>query len=158
MAKVREATVADAALISMLNADVQKRHADALPHIFKQPSADTFPPATIVELIADPRHRFFLAMIDEEAVGYVWAEIRHRPEDGALFARNTIMVHHISVKPMHQHNGHGERLLAAVKGLAQEAGIATIQLDTWSFNAEAQRFFKRQGFSIFNYRLWTEVA
>lgn len=159
VAQIRRATTEDVAALSLLNGDVQKLHADALPHIFKQPSAATFPAATIRELMANPNNVFFMAIAgDGEAVGYAWAEIRRRPEDAAQFARNSVMVHHISVQPAQQHHGHGERLMAAVKALAKAEGIATVMLDTWSFNTEALGFFERHGCSIFNYRLWTEVT
>ena len=155
---IRKATVIDVATLSALNADVQQLHADALPHIFKQPSDATFPAAKVAELMADANNRFFLAETDGIAVGYTWAEIRRRPEDGTQFARNAVMIHHLSVQPAHQHNGHGARLMAAVKELAKTQGITTVMLDTWSFNSAAHNFFEQQGFSIFNYRLWTEVA
>jgi ribosomal protein S18 acetylase RimI-like enzyme len=158
METIREATAADAACISRLNIDVQKLHADALPHLFKQPSATTFPPAAVVELMAEPHNIFFLAEVDGAAVGYVWVEIRRRPEDAAQFARNSVLIHHISVTPAHQGHGHGDRLMVAVKALAKAGDITTVVLDTWSFNTEAHRFFERQGCSIFNYRLWTEVT
>jgi diamine N-acetyltransferase len=155
---IRKATAADAACISRLNTDVQKLHADALPHLFKQPSATTFPPAAVVELMADPNHRFFLAEVDGAAIGYAWAEIRRRPEDAAQFARNSVLIHHISVTPAHQGHGHGERLMAAVKALAKAEEISTLLLDHWSFNRAARAFFEGQGFVPFNYRLATEVV
>ncbi len=52
---VRRATVADAATISALNADVQAVHAAALPWLFKTPSAETFPPLGAVRQAADDR-------------------------------------------------------------------------------------------------------
>mgnify|MGYP001468147670 CR=1 FL=1 len=154
---VRRATTEDAAVLSLLNADVQKLHADALPPIFKQPSATTFPPTTVTKLMSDPNNHFFLAEDNGIGVGYAWAEISRRPENGAQFARNSILVHHISVQPAHQQNGHGERLVAAVKALAKAEKISTVTLDTWSFNRSAQTFFERQGFSPYNHRLWMEV-
>ena len=44
-ATVRRATVADAALLSALNAEVQAIHAAALPGWFKPPGVEAFPPA-----------------------------------------------------------------------------------------------------------------
>lgn len=155
---IRRATTADAAVLSLLNNDVQRLHADALPHIFKQPSSATFPVSKVVELIGEPDNIFFLAEADREAVGYAWAEICRRPENAAQFARNSILVHHISVQPAHQQNGHGERLVAAVKALAKAEKISTVTLDTWSFNRSAHTFFERQGFSTYNHRLWMEVT
>ena len=29
-----------------------------------------------------------------------------------------------------------------------------VQLDVWSFNEQAKGFFRRQGFTVFNERMW----
>ena len=51
---IRLATPQDAESIAALNAAVQQVHADALPHLFKPPSAETFPAALVRHLLADP--------------------------------------------------------------------------------------------------------
>lgn len=155
---IRKATVDDATTLSTLNDDVQQLHADALPDIFKQPSDAVFPAAMVTDLINEPNNLFFIAEVAGEAVGYIWAEIRRRPETDATYARDSIMIHHISVRPAYRHKGLGEQLIATVKEVARAEKIATVLLDTWSFNTDAQAFFARQGFTIYNYRLWTEVA
>ena len=155
---IRTATVNDVASLARLNADVQRRHAEAMPSIFKQPSAELLPTVMFSEPLSDPNSIFFVAENGEDAVGYLWAEISQRSETQLTYARDSIMIHHISVQPAYQRQGVGAQLIAAVKDLARQEQIATVKLDTWSFNTDAQAFFARQGFTIYNYRLWTEVA
>ncbi len=62
---VRRATVADAATISALNADVQAVHAAALPWLFKTPSAETFPPATAAAMLARHDVLVYLAYLGD---------------------------------------------------------------------------------------------
>ena len=62
---VRRATVADAATISALNADVQAVHAAALPWLFKTPSAETFPPATAAAMLARDDVLVYLAYLGD---------------------------------------------------------------------------------------------
>lgn len=154
---IRIATADDAALLATLNDDVQKLHADALPHFFKQPSVETFPVTKFTEAIAEPNHTIFLAEVNGVAVGYLMAEVRHRPESAMTFAFDSIMVDHISVQPAFHRQGIGEALIGAVKALAHEKNIATVTLDTWAFNQNAQAFFAQQGFTVYNYRLWMAV-
>ena len=157
-AQIRRATEQDAQTISLLNADVHQLHAAALPQWFKQPSSETFPEAKVQALLAEPKNFFFIASEAGEAVGYLFAEVVERPEDSMRQRRDWVYIHQISVKPAYQQHGHGERLIAAAKALAQERGIPTVALDVWAFNDKAHTFFERQGFSVFNYRMWMEAS
>ncbi|MFN8495911.1 MAG: N-acetyltransferase [Caldilineaceae bacterium] len=156
--QIRRATEQDAKTIAFLNADVHQLHADALPHWFKQPSNETFPEAKVQALLAKPENFFFIASEADQAVGYLFAEVVERPEDGMRHARDWVYIHQISIKPAYQQHGHGERLIAAAKALAQERGIPTVALDVWAFNDKARSFFERQGFTVFNYRMWMEAG
>ena len=51
---IRLATLKDAEIIAALNAEVQQIHTDALPHLFKPPSEETFPASLVRQLLADP--------------------------------------------------------------------------------------------------------
>jgi GNAT superfamily N-acetyltransferase len=42
--------------------------------------------------------------------------------------------------------GIGTRLLDALRATARERGIGTLELNVWSFNAEAREFYARAGF------------
>ena len=156
--QVRLATINDAERISLLNADVQKLHADALPRLFKPPSNETFSASTVIELLNDPNNYFFIGHIDGEAIGYIYAEIRCTPETTTRYAMAQLYIHHISIPPRHQHKGYGEKLIQVVKALAHDNGITTIALDVWSFNTYARAFFAKQGFTVFNERMWTVIG
>ncbi|RIK41011.1 MAG: hypothetical protein DCC55_13200 [Chloroflexi bacterium] len=151
--QVRLATLADAELISTLNADVQQLHADALPHIFKPPTDESWPPAAVGELIKNSDHYFWVAICDGVPAGYLYAQQRTSPVSPSKYEQDFLYIHHLSVKPSFQQRGCGERLVAAAKAFAQEQQLPELILDTWAFNEKAQRFFAQQGFEIFNYRM-----
>lgn len=153
--EIQEASEGDAAVISALNADVQRLHSDVHPWRFKEPGPDTFPTHSAAEFIAKPNHFAFLASDEGEAIGYVVAEIRHYPESSKVYAHSMVYVHHISVRPHAQRRGCGQALLAAVKARGEEHGITLLALDTWSFNDQALAFFKKCGLVPYNIRLWT---
>ena len=68
MMEIRRAGSDDAATLSALNVDVQRIHADAWPHIFKQPASDDFALEFMRQQLADLEHnRFFIAEQDGEA-------------------------------------------------------------------------------------------
>ncbi len=155
--QIRLATQEDAEIISALNMDVQKIHAEALPHLFKPPTQDAFPPTQIREWLETPGHYIYLGYLEGQAIGYIYAEVRQQPETSWRYALESIYIHHICLKAEYQTKGHGAELMEAVKVLAQEKGIKTLALDVWSFNIKAKAFFHKQGFVIYNERMWQEL-
>jgi len=152
---IRKAVEQDAATLAALNADVQAIHAAAMPWLFKPPGPDTFAPAMVRDLLAQPENLVFIAEVDGSAAGYAYAEIQERPETPLSYARDMIYLHHISVRPTHRGHGVGSALIEAVRAAAAENGIKLVALDVWTFNEEARAFFRRCGFVAYNERLWS---
>jgi ribosomal protein S18 acetylase RimI-like enzyme len=154
---IRQATAEDAATLSALNADAQKLHADAIPFFFKQPSAETFPPSHVLDRLENPNNRFYLACEDDEVVGYLLLEIRHRPEDNMRHAFDSVYIHQIAIRPGYQGRGYGQQLIEHAKNVTRELGVRYLLLDTWAFNSKAQQFFTSQGFTPFKINYWMEL-
>jgi ribosomal protein S18 acetylase RimI-like enzyme len=152
--QIRRATKNDALTLSTLNVDVQVIHAKALPHIFKQPASASFALQFMLDRIDDPLNYFLIGNVGGEDIGYIFARIIDRPENPFMHAWKYIYIDQISIKPTYQRLGYGEQLMEAIQKVASEAGIDTIALDTWSFNHQAQSFFKKHDFSTFNIRMW----
>ena len=151
---VRRASDADAEVVSLLNADVQGMHASALPERFKPLGPDTFPATTARTLLANPRNLVFIAEVDSKPAGYVYAEVVHLPETPLRHAWDEIHVHHISVRPAYRRKGLATALLDSVRSAAHEIGINVMTLQVWTFNEDAQAFFRQQGFTSYMVRLW----
>ena len=73
--EVKQAIANDAEVISALNSEVQQLHADLFPELFKPPSAETFPPALVRQLLADPTTYIFIGYLDAQPVGYIYSQI-----------------------------------------------------------------------------------
>lgn len=155
--QIRQATEQDVQTISLLNADVHQLHVDAAPQFFKPVSAETFPAAKVLEIMAKPQNRFYIASEDGIDVGYLYMELLDLPEDAMRHARRWVYIHQITVKPAYQQHGHGLRLIEQAKQLARELDIHTLALDSWEFNQKARCFFAAQGFVPYNHRMWMEV-
>jgi GNAT superfamily N-acetyltransferase len=152
---IRKAVERDAAILGVLNADVQALHAAALPWLFKPSGPDTFALCEVKPLLAQPENLFFIAEVDGVAVGYAYAELQEWPETPFTRAREMIYLHHISVRPAHRRQGVGSALMGAVRDAATGAGITPIVLDVWTFNEEARTFFRRRGFAAHSEKLWS---
>ena len=154
---IRLATLADVEIISALNVDVQNVHAEALPHIFKHVSDPGFAVPYITEQLDDPNNYFYIASIDGEEAGYIYARVVRRPGNAYMHPWNYVYIDQISVKPEYQRQGCGAALIQAVRELAKEQGITTVAIDTWFFNEKAQAFFASQGLTMFNQRMWMQI-
>ena len=155
---IRLATLDDAEVISALNAEVQKIHAEALPHLFKPASPEAFPASFVPQLLADPDVCIFIGFVQGEPVGYVYAQIIRRTETALRHSWERLHIHHISVNRTHQRRGCGDALMQAIVQFAKEHEFATLTLDVWSFNTKARAFFAAQGFTVYNENMWLNVG
>ena len=155
---VRRATSADAELLSSLNAEVQAIHAAALPEWFKPPGPQAFSPAAASSLVNNPGDLVFVAEFAGEPAGYVYASVSRHGETPWRLAYEMVYLHQIGVRAAHRRRGVGTALVAAVRAEAAGRSIALLELDVWSFNADARAFFQSQGFAPYNERLWRKVG
>lgn len=155
---VRRATHQDAADITRLQSTLQAHHAAAHPDFFKPPTAATFPPAMVNDLLDQPATLIFLAEIDGVAVGYLYADAMAAQETSMTYRMDRLWIHQIGVEPDHRRQGVGTALLAAARRHARDKGIGTLGLSVWAFNRAAIQFFSRQGFEIYNHRMWLRLS
>ena len=156
--EIRYAAPSDAAVISALNRTVQALHAAAHPALFKPPSPDTFSPTEVAALMDLPGHVFLIASVDEMPAGYLYLQVVRRPESAIRRAFDQVYINHISVDEAYQGLGVGSALMAAAVDLARAEGITHLELDVWAFNDHARVFFERQGFTVYNQRLWMDLG
>ena len=105
-------------------------------------------------MVEDEDNYCYVAYIDTIPVGYLWAQIKERPENPFKYSQTLIYVHHIAVHENYRRHHVGKILMNKVEDLAQTHGIASIALDVWAFNTTAQKFFENMGFSVYNLNLW----
>ena len=157
MIEIRKAARKDARILSALNFNVQKIHADAYPKLFKQPDNECFAVRFMEQRLLDPSNLFYIANLDGTDIGYIYAKMIERPENPLMYSWKTIYIEHISINKPYQRMGYGQKLLEKIYQLAIENGIETIALDIWTFNKQSQSFFGKQGFDSYNYQLWKKI-
>ncbi len=158
--KIRPAEPPDIPALVVLNAGVQALHAGAHPDWFTPADSDPYRrdvSAEFTRRLADPEFACFLAEVDGAARGYLLARRLERPANPYGPAVRLLYIDQIAVDPAFQGQGLGRALIEAVKGLAAVEAYETIALDVWAFNKEAQAFFSRMGFDIYNERRWLRL-
>jgi GNAT superfamily N-acetyltransferase len=150
---IRRATDADADAICALNREIQALHAEGLPHLFKPPTPDSFPPERVRSLLGTEGVRMWLACVAGQPAGYLFAETASQGENVLRRPLTYVYVNHVCVAAAHRRHGIGRALIAAAEAWAREEGVDGVQLDVWGFNADAQAFFASLGFGAFTVRM-----
>lgn len=149
---VRNALATDLEAIIELSAFVQRQHADALPDLFKAHSDSQQTRDKFRDFLADPTGLTLLAE-EGQPVGYLWAQFQNRPEGWTQFGMRLLYIQHMAVAPRFRRKGAGRMLLMRAIEIARQQGIKRVELDVWSFNSEARRFYMKHGFTVFNERM-----
>jgi ribosomal protein S18 acetylase RimI-like enzyme len=150
--RIRNASDADLEAIIALNAFVQRQHAEALPDLFKASTETQKTRSAFQYYLADAASLTLLAE-DEQPAGYLWAQFQNRQDGWAQFATRLLYIQHIVVAPQFRRRGIGSMLLHQAVELARREGAKRLELDVWSFNAEAKHFYVRHGFEVFNEKM-----
>src|SRR5215475_8735936 len=149
---IRAATRDDLDALVSLRPTVHDRHVAAHPEYFK-PMTSEAARREAESWLQQENAYILLAEIDGRAVGYAFLYVAARPERDSVRARRVLYLDQITVAESCRGRGYGKALLDGVRGLARRLGIDIIELDVWSFNDRARRFFLDQGFASLRQRL-----
>jgi diamine N-acetyltransferase len=144
---VRLATLDDAEPIGRQTSSVQELHSEALPFIFKPPSADLFPPQKLKALIGDPNRIVAVAEMGGKVVGHIYGAVVNRTENEFNRAGAYLYIYQIGVDDEARRQGVGTALVTFIRDRARAMGLTAVQVEHWAFNARARGFFEACGFS-----------
>ncbi len=146
----------DYKLISELNSGVQNLHAKMHPEMFK-----TFDKVAMEEalknFLSDSNCKCFMAKKGNVNIGYVLCYIKELKENAFHYNIKTIYIDQIAVVESYQKTGAGKLLMEQVEKLAKENAINKIELDHWSSNVIAAKYFRKHGYSLYKERLFKLV-
>lgn len=147
MIAVRLATIDDAEAIARHTSDIQGLHHEAMPDIFKQPSAELFPQKKLARLLRDANAIVAVAEIDGSVVGHIYGSIVNPTESEFHEVGAHMYVHQIAVDEGARRRGVGAALVGFIDARAYAMGLSAVQVDHWAFNARARGFFEASGFT-----------
>ena len=142
---IRAAAEGDIDALAALNSDVQGLHVTLFPDRFKETDPDEVA-GWFQSVLEKPCFRTLIALADEAPAGYIVLRIKERQEHAFCKAHKLLYVDQISVRHDYRNQGVGRALLEAAKAVASAEGLQRLELDVWSENTEAKRFFAAQGF------------
>ena len=103
--------------------------------------------------LEDAGNYFFIAMLEDRAVGYI--KLRTAEEPAALKGRKHIELERIYALKEFQGTGLGKLLMQQCIDTATSNGFEVVWLGVWKQNEKAFAFYKKCGFTIFGEHIFT---
>ena len=158
MVTIRRATVEDAELLAKLNVHVHEAHRAIMPERYKPITGAE--PALIAwfENLSDDTTVVLIAERDNKAVGYIVCFLQEHPENVFLYARTTLHIDQMSVNDGYRGQGIGQALMNEVLQVAQSLAVDNITVGVMAFNADAIRFYERNGFTLGSHKMTRTIS
>lgn len=106
------------------------------------------------EKIGVEQEFIYVAVANDQLVGYIHFEVCERAETIFSYARKNLYLHQIYVVKEFRRQGVGGQLISTMKRFAQEVdNLKWIWFDMYTSNASALKFYQAQGFEAIGTRM-----
>lgn len=143
--------------LAELNKNVQTWHHDNYPDEFKPFDINEVEKA-FKKLIQDENVFAFIASYQDKSIDYLLGYVKTRPDSAFQYEKTILHIDQVAVIQSYQKHGVGQLLMEEAYKLAKIKQVKEIQLDFWTGNDLAERFFSRQGFNYFNHKMKKTTA
>ena len=147
--KIRQAVLSDLDELNELNKEVQSLHHKIDPAYFKRPGESDIR-AELQIMIENDISNVLVAAMNKAFLGFISYRECALPESGLTNATPMLFICHMGVRSLFRKQGIGTALMGAVLNEARIKKIDRIQLDVWTLNFDAKRFFQKHGFQTIN--------
>lgn len=117
---------------------MERKDIDDVVNLEIQSFASPWSRRSFEEELENPRARYLLAFLGEEAVGYA----------GAWLILDEAHVTNVAVASRHRRRGVGEALMRALIALTKESGARSMTLEVRPSNAAARAMYGKLGFAV----------
>lgn len=143
----------DPELVARLNQDVQNLHYEIEPELFK-PFSQEGMSSMFAKMLEDPAMSAYVAYVDEIPAAYIVIGQRVFEENPFRYGYSVMHIDQICVDSGFKGLGIGKALVDFAKQVAKEQHINRIEMNYWTKNNNSGEFFRSQGFTSFNERLF----
>lgn len=149
--KIRNATLADREELSRLTAEVHELHREARPDVYGEFDPERFR-KEISDTLSCPDSVLLVAEEEGELAGMALLTFR-QPKNPILKPRLYAFLEELSVGERFRGQGIGTALFAAAKEQALKRGATSLELQVWSFNEAAIRFYGKMGMKVKTFQM-----
>lgn len=137
---IRKAQLKDAQRISQLLVIIGRLHHNGRPDIY--PDGAKYGVKEVEDIILDAEKTVFVAADENDRVaGYIICFPIKRNQNVTSEEQKTLYVDDLCVDEEYQSHGIGKALLLRAKQYAEETDCKNVELNVWSFNEKAIKFY-----------------
>jgi diamine N-acetyltransferase len=151
---IRQVAENDYEELNALFEEIDEHHRNALPHIFKKPDGPARTREFLAGVIADRSTVIFIAEMQSQIIGLVYAYIRSVPEVPIRISYRAGEVDQLIVKKKYRYLGVGKALMEMVHQWAGQMKLDRLELNVWDFNQTARDFYRELDYEPAFHRMW----
>ena len=141
--EIRYACKNDIPGILELLAQISRLHYEGRPDLFRL--GRKFNYAEVEEMLRDPNKPTLVAVEDGNVRGYAICMYKELKDHPTLVDRKVMYIDDLCVDELCRGKGVGTALYEYVRNLAIETDCVNVELNVWSFNTSAIRFYEKCG-------------
>lgn len=142
----------DYSLLANLNEEIQTFHHNMQPNIFKPYDKELIRNFFKTSLNAE-NVAAYVAKENDTILGYVLLFVINVADTPFQYSRTYVLLDQIVVLKKHQKKGVGKLLLETTFCFAKEKNIEFVELNHWTQNDSARKFFAKNKFEYYNEKM-----
>lgn len=151
---IREMNLNDYEDVRILVKQIHELHLSNRPDIYND--GESFPKEYFKKVLNDANNLNYVYVENKKIVGALNASLQHTNPLPIIKPRTYYFIENIVVDKNHRRKGIAKKLFHYLTLKAKENNIDSIELNVWSFNTEAIKFYESMGMNIKNIRMETK--
>lgn len=151
---IREMNLNDYEDVRILVKQIHELHLSNRPDIYND--GESFPKEYFKKVLNDANNLNYVYVENKKIVGALNASLQHTNPLPIIKPRTFYFIENIVVDKNHRRKGIAKKLFHYLTLKAKENNIDSIELNVWSFNTEAIKFYESMGMNIKNIRMETK--
>lgn len=148
---IREMNLNDYEDVRILVKQIHELHLSNRPDIYND--GESFPKEYFEKVLSDANNLNYVYIVNKKIVGVLNATLQHTNPLPIIKPRTYYFIENLVVDKNHRRKGIAKKLFNYLTLKAKENNIDSIELNVWSFNTEAIKFYESMGMNIKNIRM-----
>ncbi|HIU12060.1 MAG TPA: GNAT family N-acetyltransferase [Candidatus Onthocola stercorigallinarum] len=148
---IREMNLNDYEDVRILVRQIHELHLSNRPDIYND--GESFPKEYFEKVLSDANNLNYVYIENKKIVGVLNATLQHTNPLPIIKPRTYYFIENLVVDKNHRRKGIAKKLFSYLTLKAKENNIDSIELNVWSFNTEAIKFYESMGMNIKNIRM-----
>lgn len=148
---IREMNLNDYEDVRILVKQIHELHLSNRPDIYND--GESFPKEYFKKVLNDANNLNYVYVENKKIVGALNASLQHTNPLPIIKPRTFYFIENIVVDKNHRRKGIAKKLFHYLTLKTKENNIDSIELNVWSFNTEAIKFYESMGMNIKNIRM-----